>query len=93
MRSAVILTLAFLASFGGEALAKKPLTTSASGKVESLSASGSGSYRVTLRGFARVLRAGAEESVISCLKNGSEKGETLELKIDLNGNILGCKSL
>lgn len=91
MKFTLILTWAFLAGLPEAALAGKPLTTSASGKIESLTASGHGSYRVTLQGFARVLRAGSEEPVLACLRKGSEKGEALELAVDLNGNILGCK--
>ena len=92
MKFSLIVALAFLVSIDQAALAAKPLTASASGKIESLTASGKGSYRVTLQGFARVLRAGPEESVIACLRKGNEKAEALELMIDLNGNILGCKA-
>jgi hypothetical protein len=73
------------------AIAAKPLTISASGRIESLTAHGRGGYRVTLKGFAKVLHAGPEESVIACLRKGSEKGESIELRIDLSGNILSCR--
>lgn len=71
--------------------AAKPPSVEASGKIETFSAtSKNGDYRVTMGGFARVMRVSEKDGAFSCVEKAVKENKKIKISVDMGGRIISC---